>query len=97
MLEKSSGYIPVEQSNWDGRGGDIAVGVPAVQCLTLTHRLTWAAIIIIIAITGVAEMILLSRHVTIFAICSNVCSDRHSGYQPVPRAKHRSDLLFRKG
>lgn len=55
MLKKSSGYIPVGQSNWDGRGRGTAVGVPPVQRLTFTHSLTWAAIIIIIAITGVAE------------------------------------------
>lgn len=38
-----------------GEEGGNAVGVPPVQCLTFTHSLTWAAIIIIIAITGVAE------------------------------------------
>lgn len=77
-----------------------ALGLPPVQCLTLTYCLAWATIIIIIviiiAITVIAELIVLSRATgsSVLAACSYVCNDGCSKYQPVPCAKHTEGTLF---
>lgn len=76
-----------------------ALGLPPVQWLTLTHCLAWAAIIIIviiIAITIIAELIVLSRATgsSVLAVCSYVGNDGCSKYQPVLCAKHTEGTLF---